>query len=134
MVIDTSAIVAILLDETERRSFNEMIEAAERCLLSTASFVELSIVMEARAGPEGLRALDWFLDRAGIQIIPLDLEQANLARHAYGRFGKGRHTAALNMGDCFSYALAIATGEPLLFKGDDFPHTDVPVATGDTAS
>jgi ribonuclease VapC len=125
MVIDTSALVAILQDEPERRAFNELIEAAAHRRLSTASFVELSIVVEARRGAEGIRDLDLFLATASIELVALDAAQARLAREGFRRFGKGRHPAGLNLGDCFSYALARALGEPLLYKGDDFLRTDV---------
>jgi ribonuclease VapC len=125
MIIDTSALLAILQDEAERRSFNEAIEAADSRRLSAASFVEASIVIDARFGAEGLRSLDRFIELAGIEIVPVDVEQARTAREAYLRFGKGRHRAALNFGDCFSYALATSLREPLLFKGSDFGHTDV---------
>jgi ribonuclease VapC len=126
MVIDTSAILAILQRESERRPFLEAIEQAESVRMSVASFVESSIVIEARYGPEGLHDLDRFLSRAGVEMIPVDMEQGQFARSAFSRFGKGRHRAGLNYGDCFSYAAAIALGEPLLCKGDDFIHTDVP--------
>jgi ribonuclease VapC len=127
MVIDTSAILAILQRETERRTFLEAIEAAASTRMSVASFVESSIVIESRYGAEGLRDLDRFISRAGIEMIPVDAEQGQLARSAFSRFGKGRHRAGLNYGDCFSYAAAISLGEPLLSKGDDFTHTDVPL-------
>lgn len=125
MVIDPSALLAILQDEPERRAFNESIEAAPHCWLSTAGFVEVSIVIEARYGAEGIRDLDLFLATADIELVPVDVGQARLAREAFRRFGKDRHPAGLNFGDCFSYALARAIDEPLLFKGDDFPLTDV---------
>lgn len=125
MVIDTSALLAILWDEPERRSFIEKIEAADARLLSAASLVETSIVIEARHGAEGVKLLDLFLDRAGIEIAPVDDEQAREARLAFSRYGKGRHAAGLNFGDCFAYALAITSGEPLLFKGRDFAGTDI---------
>lgn len=125
MVVDTSALLAVLQDEPERRSFNEAIEAADSAALSVASFVETSIVIEARHGADGLRALDRFIERAGIVVAAVDLEQGKVARDAFSRFGKGRHAAALNFGDCFSYALARVLGEPLLFKGEDFARTDV---------
>jgi len=130
MVIDTSAVLAILSDEPERRAFNEAIEAADSRSLSVASFVELSIVIEARFGAEGVRHLDRLLERADVTVVPVDLEQGRLARQAWSRFGKGRHEAGLNFGDCFSYALAQALGEPLLFKGEDFSRTDVPRYAG----
>ncbi len=125
MVIDTSAILAILQDEPERRAFNRLIEAAETCWLSAAAFVETSIVLEARYGPRGLRSFDYYVSKAQIQLAPVDAEQAMIARLAFSRFGKGRHPAALNYGDCFSYALAKSRGEVLLFKGNDFSQTDV---------
>jgi len=125
MVVDTSALLAVLQDEPERRSFNEAIEATDSAALSVASFVEASIVIEARHGADGLRALDRFIERAGIVVAAVDLEQGKVARDAFSRFGKGRHAAALNFGDCFSYALARILGEPLLFKGEDFARTDV---------
>ena len=125
MVIDTSALVAILQREPERRRFIEVIEAADARLISAATFVEISIVIEARYGAEGLRDLDQFIGRAGIELVPVDAEHSSAARVAFSRFGKGRHSAGLNFGDCFSYALALVVGQPLLFKGDDFVHTDV---------
>jgi ribonuclease VapC len=135
MVVDTSALLAVLQDEPERRSFNEAIEMADARRMSAATFVEASIVIDTRFGAEGLRALDRFLQRGGIEIAPVDLEQARLAREAFLRFGKGRHPAGLNFGDCFSYALAKALSEPLLFKGEDFSKTDtLPVEIDPAAS
>jgi ribonuclease VapC len=125
MVLDTSALLAILFDEAERRVFTEAIEAAERRLLSAASFVETSMILESRHGAEGVRALDRLLAAADIEIVAVDLEQAQAAREAFRQFGKGRHPAGLNFGDCFPYALAKCQGEPLLFKGGDFSQTDV---------
>lgn len=125
MVIDTSALLAILLDEPERRAFNEALEAADTRRMSVATLVEISIVIESRFGAEGLRDLDLFVHRANLDLAAVDLEQATLARRAFSRFGKGRHPAGLNFGDCFPYALAMALGEPLLFKGADFAQTDV---------
>jgi ribonuclease VapC len=125
MVIDASALLAILQDEPERRSFNEAIEAAASRSISTATFVEASIVIEARYGAEGVRDFDALIAKAGIELVPVDAEQAHIARAAFSQFGRGRHPAGLNYGDCFSYALAKALGEPLLFKGADFSQTDV---------
>ncbi len=125
MVIDTSAILAILRDEPERRAFNEAIESADPRLMSAASFVEASVVIETRRGYEGLRDFDLFMARAGIELAPVDADQAHIARQAFREYGKGRHPAGLNFGDCFSYALARAEGLPLLFKGNDFAQTDV---------
>jgi ribonuclease VapC len=125
MVLDTSAILAIFQDEPERRKFNEAIEAAETRSLSAASFVECSMILESRYGPDGVRDLDLFIAKARVAVVAVDEEQANWARSAFRKYGKGRHPAGLNFGDCFSYALAHALGEPLLFKGNDFPQTDV---------
>lgn len=125
MVIDTSALLAILQDEPERRAFNEAIQDAPARSISVASFVEVSLVMESRHGAEGVRDLDDFLDRAGIAQAAVDVEQGKIARRAFQRFVKGRHAAGLNFGDCFAYALATVRREPLLFKGNDFARTDV---------
>ncbi|MFN2426736.1 MAG: type II toxin-antitoxin system VapC family toxin [Candidatus Binatia bacterium] len=125
MILDTSALLAILQDEPERRAFNAAIEAAASRSLSTATFVETSIVIGARYGGDGLRDLDLFLAKAEIALVPVDADQAHAARDAFLRFGKGRHPAGLNYGDCFAYALARTLGEPLLYKGDDFSLTDV---------
>ena len=127
MVIDTSAVLAILQKEPERRILIEAIEAADSRRMSFASLVEASIVIESRYGADGLRDLDRFIARASIELIPVDADQGQLARMAFSRFGKGRHRAGLNFGDCFSYAAAISVGEPLLVKGDDFIHTDAAI-------
>ena len=126
MVLDTSALVAILTGEPEQVAFIAAIEGADTCLLSAASYVEASIVLEVRHGPGGVQVLDRLLEQAGCEIVAVDAEQARIARSAFQRFGKGRHPAGLNFGDCFAYALAVARGEPLLFKGNDFPQTDAP--------
>ena len=125
MVIDTSALLAILQNEPERRDFNEAIEEAASLRLSVANFVEASIVIETRFGAEGLRDLDLLIDCAGVNIVSVDVEQGKEARRAFGRFGKGHHAAGLNYGDCFAYALARVLDEPLLFKGNDFSQTDL---------
>jgi ribonuclease VapC len=125
MVIDSSAIIAILLGEPEAGDLARQIERASPRLMSAASLVEASLVMETRKGEAAGRELDLLIYRAGIEIVSVDHEQAELARVAWRRFGKGRHPAGLNFGDCFSYALAKATGAPLLFKGDDFTQTDL---------
>jgi ribonuclease VapC len=125
MVLDTSAILAILQNEPERRKFNEAIEAAETRSLSTASFVECSMILESRYGADGVRDLDLFIAKAQVSLVAVDEEQADLARRAFRKYGKGRDPAGLNFGDCFSYALARALDEPLLFKGNDFSQTDI---------
>jgi ribonuclease VapC len=129
MVIDTSAVIACLLDEPERVSFVECIEADPVRLISMVGFVEASLVILSRRGAEGLADLAAFLDRAEIDRVAVDARQADEAVEAFRRFGRGRHPAALNIGDCFAYALARTTGEPLLFKGGDFAQTDVAATT-----
>jgi len=121
----TSALAAILFGEPESDLYTQTIHDADRCLISAANFIELSIVIEGQTGTEALRQCDMFFRRAGIVIEPVTVEQAHLARQAFHDFGKGRLPAGLNFGDCFTYALARVTGEPLLFKGDDFRRTDV---------
>jgi ribonuclease VapC len=128
MILDTSAVVAILYGEPEAAAFAQLIHDADVCRLSVASHAELSMVIENQLGPEGMRQAEAFFRRAGVAIEPVTLEHGELARQAFVDFGKGRHKAGLNFGDCFSYALAKATGEPLLFKGDDFSRTDIKVA------
>jgi ribonuclease VapC len=125
MVIDTSALVAILVNEPERRLFNERIESDPRRLISAGTLLESSLVLESRLGEIAGRELDLFLHRAGFEILVVDENQAEIARGAFRKYGKGRHPAGLNFGDCFSCAAAVASGEPLLFKGDDFTKTDV---------
>ena len=128
MIVDTSAIVAILYRESEAQTFAQRIHDADVCRISVASYVELSIVVQTQLGAEGMRQADAFLRRAGIAMEPVTARQGELARQAFFDFGKGRHKAGLNYGDCFSYALAKATGEPLLFKGEDFSQTDIAAA------
>lgn len=125
MVIDSSAVIAILLREAEAPALAGTIEASPICMMSAASLLETSIVIEGRLGDAGGRELDLFIHRAGIEIVAVDQDQAEIARRAWRRYGKGRHPAGLNYGDCFAYALARATGTPLLFKGNDFALTDV---------
>jgi len=125
MVLDTSAVMAILQNEPERRRFNEAIEAAETRSLSTASFVECSMIVESRYGADGVRDLDLFIAKAQVSLVSVDEDQANLARRAFQKFGKERHPAGLKFGDCFSYALSRSLDRPLLFKGNDFSQTDV---------
>jgi len=127
MVIDTSALVAIFLAEPERRLFLNAIATAENCLVSAATVLETGIVLEGRQGDSAGREFDLFLIRANLQIVSVDFEQAELARSAWRKYGKGRHAAGLNFGDCFSYALAKSTGETLLAKGTDFALTDIPL-------
>ena len=125
MIIDSSAILAILFAEPDAAVFANAMSEAEACKISAATFVEVAVVVEAQTQDRGSRQLDAFLRRAGFVIEPVTEEQAHLARQAYSDFGKGRHPAGLNFGDCFSYALAKASGEALLFKGGDFSKTDI---------
>ena len=125
MIIDPSAIVAILNDEPERDAFVAAIVDASYNGMSTAAFVETSVVLESRYGYDGIRDFDLFLVKAGVELVPLDVEQAHIARQAFREYGKGRHPAGLNFGDCFSYALARCNDDCLLFKGNDFSQTDI---------
>ena len=125
MLLDTSAFLAIFQNEPERRMFNEAIESAGSRMTSVATFIETSIVLESRYGAEGIRDFDLFLEKASISILPVDVDQGQVARQAFRQFGKGRHPAGLNFGDCFSYALAKSLAQPLLYKGVDFSLTDI---------
>lgn len=125
MVIDTSALFAMLTDEPDAEAYEAAVEVDPVRLMSTATFVEAAIVIESRYGESGGRELDLWIHRAGLDLAAVSREQAELARDAYRRYGRGQHPAGLNYGDCFSYALAATTGEPLLCKGDDFTRTDI---------
>ena len=125
MVIDTSALAAIFFHEPERDAFRNAIIAASTRLISAATVLEAGMVIEGRRGGGAGREFDLFVVRTQMKIVPIDAELAELARSAWRKYGKGRHPAGLNYGDCFSYALAKATGEPLLAKGTDFAKTDV---------
>ncbi|BBX96357.1 type II toxin-antitoxin system VapC family toxin [Mycobacterium lacus] len=127
MVIDTSALVAMLNDEPDAGRFEAAVEADHVRLMSTASYLEAAIVIETRFGEPGGRELDLWLHRAAVDLVSVDSNQAETARVAYRTYGKGRHRAGLNYGDCFSYALAKVSGQPLLCKRDDFAHTDIHV-------
>jgi len=128
MVVDSSAVVAILLDEPEAGEFSRLLARCDAPAMSAASLLECSIVMSRRGGRHGIDDLDDLLDAAGVRCHPVDLHQALAARRAWVRFGKGNSPAGLNFGDCFSYALARTLDRPLLFKGGDFTRTDVRVA------
>ncbi len=127
MVIDTSALAAIFFGEPERQQFLDAITSSASRLISAANLFETGIVVESRQGEAAGREFDLFVVRANLQIVPVDAEQADLARMAWRKYGKGRHPAALNFGDCFAYALAKFSGEPLLAKGSDFHLTDISV-------
>jgi ribonuclease VapC len=128
MVIDSSALLAIILEEPDASIYASAILNNARRTLSAASLVETSMVAMRLRTPDPIALLDNLIDRFEIIIVPFDHEQALLAREAFRRFGKGRHKASLNFGDCLAYALARQTGEPLLYKGSDFSQTDIPSA------
>jgi ribonuclease VapC len=128
MVIDSSAIVAIFFHEQDARTFRERIAEDPIRLISAATVVETAMVIEARFGEAGGAELDLWLHKADVEIVAVTADHADQARRAWRRYGKGRHPAGLNFGDCFSYALAALTQEPLLFKGEDFSKTDIRVA------
>lgn len=130
MIIDSSAVVAVLTDEMDAQRLTRLIAAAPRRRMSAASYVEVAAVIDGRRDPVLSGALDTFIRRTDIEIVPFTAEQARIAREAYQRFGRGSgHPARLNMGDCFAYALAWDLGEPILFKGRDFALTDIELVT-----
>ena len=128
MIVDTSAVLAVLFDEPDAERYVRALAGASRCRMSVVSFLEAAIVLESRAGAAAGPDLDLLLERAPIELEPVTLEHAQAARRAWRRFGRGNHRAALDFGDCFAYALAEATREPLLFKGQDFALTDIDAA------
>ena len=126
MIVDASAIVAILRSEAEAETFRRLISRTDPERLSAASYLEVGIVVDRSGDPTATRAVDDFLTRAAITIEPVTAAQAHIAREAYRDYGKGSgHPAGLNFGDCFAYALARDKGEPMLFKGADFAKTDI---------
>lgn len=125
MIIDSSALIAVLLGEPEAELFARAIARAPRRMVSAFTALETAIVIEAKKGDLGGHELDLLLDRAKIEILPLTVEHMEVARSAWRKYGKGRHPAGLNIGDCCSYAAAKCAGEPLLFKGYDFSQTDL---------
>ena len=128
MVIDTSAVLAILLNERDAYLYADAIEKANSCHMSAANYLEAALVIDTRGDQVASREFDSFFRRAEFVIEPVTLEHAQTARQAYRDFGKGRHPAALNFGDCLAYALAKSLDEPLLFKGSDFSRTDIEAA------
>jgi len=130
MVIDTSAILAILFGEPEAEGFVHAVASAQTRRIGAPTLVEAAAVLLARKGPQGQIALDALLQRLEIEVVPMSADGAALARSAYERYGKGVSSPGLlNYGDCLAYGVAMALGEPLLFKGDDFGSTDVEAAT-----
>ena len=128
MIVDSSAVLAVLYREPDAFRYEKAIASAAGCRMSVANVLEAAIVLEARGGTAAGHELDTFLKDAAIEPMPVTVEHMDAARRAWRRFGKGNHPAALNFGDCLAYALADVTGEPLLFKGEDFARTDVDVA------
>ena len=128
MIVDTSAALAILFDEPDAESYERAIAGVSVCRMSVASFLEAAIVLESRGATAAGYELDLFLEKGRIELVPVTPGQAQAARRAWRRFGKGNHPAGLNLGDCFAYALAETTREPLLFKGQDFALTDIETA------
>jgi ribonuclease VapC len=128
VIVDSSAIVAILGLESDARELAEAVEEAAERRISVVNYVEAAIVLDSRHNPVLSRRLDDFLREAQVLLEPVTVAQARVAREAYRDFGKGRHRAGLNLGDCFAYALAKEKGEPLLYKGDDLRKTDIDVA------
>lgn len=126
MVVDSSAVTAILLGESDGPRFAEALSTARRPMLSAANYVEICIVQIRKSAGTALQEVDELIGSAGIEIVPVTADHAQRAREAYRRYGKGNHKAGLNFGDCFAFALAEATGEPLLYKGNDFPVTGIP--------
>ena len=133
-VVDTSAVVAMLIDEKGADELREHIAGADSCLMSMATLVELSIVMEARLGPPGASLVERFVRDAAIELVDVDRTQVDRALEGWRSYGKGRHRAALNFGDCFTYALAAAVGHPILCVGNDFVATDLEVVRPDGES
>jgi ribonuclease VapC len=125
MIIDSSAVIAVLLSEADADFYTDFIKDTAELRMSAVSLLESAVVIGARKKEEGLSDLDDFIESSDVQIVPFDAEQLRLAREAWWTYGKGRHRARLNLGDCCSYALAKLTGEPLLYKGDDFARTDL---------
>ncbi len=128
MIIDTSAVLAVLFGEPDAGRYEEAIAAAWPRRMSVVALLEAAVVVEGRGGAAAGQELDTLLERSEIELAPVTPEHANAARRAWRRFGKGNHPAALNFGDCFAYALAKTAGEPLLFKGEDFSRTDIEAA------
>ena len=131
MVLDTSALLAVYFTEPDSERFEAAIVGAPQSFISAGTLLETGIVVEARRGEAGSVELDRLLLKLGVTTVPVDAEQVEIGRVAFRTYGKGRHAAALNHGDCFAYALAITTSDRLLFKGDDFSQTDVVDALGD---
>ena len=125
MIVDTSAVLAILFAEEDADRYELALARAENCRMSVANFLEAAMVVEGRGGTAAGDELDRLVDRAPIQLVEVTAEQTHVARLAWRRYGKGRHPAGLNFGDCFAYALAEVTQESLLYKGGDFAATDV---------
>ena len=128
MIVDSSAVLAVLNREPDAERYEARMLTASTCRMSAANMLEVTMVVESRGGPAAGLELDRFVERLGVEVVPVTLEQLASARYAWRRFGRGNHPAALNFGDCFAYALAEVSREPLLFKGNDFARTDIVAA------
>jgi ribonuclease VapC len=131
LIIDSSAVIAVLRKEDDHLRYRQAIAESRECRMSTATYLETAIIADRDQSPLLSREFDRVITAMEVELVPVSVEQAQIARAAYRDFGRGSgHPARLNMGDCFAYALAIERGEPLLYKGDDFSHTDVRSALG----
>ena len=128
MIVDSSAVLAVLNREPDAGRYEAGMLTASSCRMSAANMLEVTMVVESSGGLAAGVEMDRFLERLGVEVVPVTLEQLASARYAWRRFGRGNHPAALNFGDCFAYALAEVSREPLLFKGDDFARTDIAAA------
>jgi ribonuclease VapC len=131
VIVDSSAILAIVLREPDQERFVDAIVEADLCRMSVSNWFEASMVVDRRGTTEAINRLDDFMQRARIQVMPVSVSQGEIARRAWRTYGRGAHPARLNYGDCFAYALAKETREPLLFKGNDFAQTDIEPALKD---
>jgi ribonuclease VapC len=131
VIVDSSAVLAIVLQEPDRERFVDAIVEADACRMSVSNWFEASMVVDRRGTTEAANRLDDFMQRARIQVIPVSVSQGEIARRAWRTYGRGIHPARLNYGDCFAYALAKETREPLLFKGNEFARTDIEPALKD---
>lgn len=131
MIVDSSAVLAVIFGEADAARFTDALAGADACRMAAPTWLEASMVVEGRGGLAAVQRLDDFMAEAAVEVVAFTAAQARLAQQAWRRFGKGRHRAGLNYGDCMSYALARDRREPLLFKGDDFVHTDIEPALKD---
>ena len=125
MIVDKSAVLAVLFDEADASRYGRAMAQAESCRMSAANFLEAALAAEGRGGTPAGDDLDLLLETASVELVEVTADQARTARRAWRRYGKSRQPAGLNFGDCFAYALSQSSGEPLLYKGEDFAATDI---------